>query len=90
MEREVALLAGEMIKNAPRGPHVMTDAFSIKKNITPYVERIDREWVGFVVIEENERARHAMLQEEGYRDRAGRRHAGRFYLKKALEKGRLT
>ncbi|WP_328377040.1 hypothetical protein OHB13_11850 [Streptomyces sp. NBC_00440] len=77
-------MAGDMIKAAPRGPHVTTDAYSIKKNIHPYVERVGDEWVGYVVVEENERARHAMLQERGYRDLAGRRHAGRFYLRAVL------
>jgi hypothetical protein len=82
-------LAGKMIKAAPRGPHVTTDEFSIKKNITPMVEEVGREWVGYVVVEENERARHAMLQEQGYRDPAGRRHAGRFFFKEVLEKERI-
>ncbi|MER6382090.1 hypothetical protein ACWDBD_38900 [Streptomyces sp. NPDC001118] len=81
-------LAGEMVKAAPRGPHVTTDEFSIKKNITPYVEEVGDEWVGYIVIEENGRARHAMLQEEGYRDPAGHRHEGRFFLKGVLEKER--
>ncbi|WP_234021967.1 MULTISPECIES: hypothetical protein [unclassified Streptomyces] len=79
-------LAGRMVKAAPRGPHRLTDEFSIKKNITPLVEEVGTEWVGYVVVEENERARHAMLQEHGYRDPAGHRHAGRFYLKKVLER----
>ncbi|MGJ3559629.1 hypothetical protein ACR6C2_16790 [Streptomyces sp. INA 01156] len=61
-------LAGKMISAAPRGPHVTTDAYSIKKNIHPYVERVGDEWMGFIVVEENDRARHAMLQERGYRD----------------------
>lgn len=82
-------LAGRMVKAAPRGPHVYTDEFSIKKNITPYVEEVGDEWVGYIVIEENERARHAMLQEEGYRDPAGHRHAGRFFFKRVLEQERI-
>lgn len=86
---ETAELAGKMVKAAPRGPHVTTDEFSIKKNITPYVEAVGHEWVGYIVIEENERARHAMLQERGYRDPAGRRHKGRFFLKKVLESERM-
>lgn len=88
--RQTAELAGRMVKAAPRGPHVTTDEFSIKKNITPYVEQVGHEWVGYIVVEENERARHAMLQEEGYRDPAGRRHAGRFYLKGVLESERVN
>ncbi|WP_435270924.1 hypothetical protein [Streptomyces sp. 1222.5] len=82
-------LAAKMIKAAPLGPHQHTDEFAIKKNITPYVEQVGKEWVGYVVIEENERARHAMLQERGYRDPAGRRHKGRFFLKSVLEKERV-
>ncbi|MVO87420.1 hypothetical protein GPA10_22315 [Streptomyces sp. p1417] len=85
---QVSEMAGDMVKAAPRGPHVKTDAYSIKKNIHPYVERVGDEWVGYVVVEENEKARHAMLQERGYRDPAGRRHAGRLYLRTALQKGR--
>jgi hypothetical protein len=82
-------MAGNMIKAAPRGPHVTTDAYSIKKNIHPYVEQVGDEWVGYVAIEENDRARHAMLQERGYRDPAGRRHAGRFYLRSVLQSERV-
>lgn len=86
---QTAEMAGNMVKAAPRGPHVTTDAYSIKKNIHPYVEQVGDEWVGFVVVEENEKARHAMLQERGYRDPAGRRHAGRFYLRTVLQKERI-
>ncbi|MFJ8699461.1 hypothetical protein [Streptomyces ardesiacus] len=86
---QTAELAGKMVKAAPRGPHRTTDAYSIKKNIHPYVEQVGDEWVGYIVIEENDRARHAMLQERGYRDPSGRRHRGRFYLKGVLEKERL-
>jgi hypothetical protein len=82
-------LAGKMVKAAPRGPHVHTDEFSIKKNITPYVEQVGTEWVGYIVVEENERARHAMLQERGYRDPSGRRHKGRFFFKRVLESERV-
>jgi len=82
-------MAGNMIKAAPRGPHVTTDAYSIKKNIHPYVEQVGEGWVGYVVVEENDRARHAMLQERGYRDPAGKRHAGRFYLRAVLQSERV-
>ncbi|MER6102396.1 hypothetical protein ABT115_08715 [Streptomyces sp. NPDC001832] len=77
-------MAGRMVKAAPRGPHVKTDAYSIKKNIHPYVEQVGDDWVGYIVVEENEKARHAMLQERGYRDPAGKRHKGRFYLRSVL------
>ena len=89
VEAKTSELAAKMIKAAPLGPHVRTDEFSIKKNITPYVELVDDEWVGYVVVEENERARHAMLQERGYRDPAGHRHKGRFFFKKVLEQERI-
>lgn len=89
VEAQTAEIAGNMIKAAPYGPHVRTDAYSIKKNIHPYVEQVGDEWVGYIAIEENERARHAMLQERGYRDPSGRRHHGRFFLKKTLEKERI-
>lgn len=90
VEAQTAELAGKMVKAAPRGPHVTTDAYSIKKNIHPYVDTVGNEWVGYIVIEENPDARHAMLQERGYRDPAGRRHRGRFFLKNVLEKERLA
>ncbi|MFK0231219.1 hypothetical protein ACIQUL_36245 [Streptomyces sp. NPDC090303] len=86
---KVGEMAGRMIKAAPRGPHVTTDAYSVKKNIHPYVDQVGDEWVGYVVIEESDRARHAMLQERGYRDPAGRRHAGRFYLRSVLQSERV-
>lgn len=86
--RTTAKLAGDIIKAAPRGPHVTTDEYSIKKNVHANVEEVDGEWVGFITIEENPRARHAMLQERGYRDPSGRRHRGLFYLKKVLERNR--
>ena len=82
-------LAGKMVKAAPEGPHRFTDEYSIKKNITPYVDEVGTEWVGYVVVEENEHARHAMLQERGYRDPAGKRHKGRFFFKKVLESERV-
>ncbi|MGW5773105.1 hypothetical protein ACWEVY_28635 [Streptomyces longwoodensis] len=82
---KTAELTAKMIKAAPRGPHVHTDEFSIKKNVHGYIDNIGSEWVGYIVVEENERARHAMLQERGYRDPAGRRHKGRFFFKKVLE-----
>jgi hypothetical protein len=82
-------LAEKIIKAAPRGPHVRTDAYSIKKNIGALVEEIDGEYVGFVTVEENPQARHALLQEEGWTDRAGNRHAGRFFIKGVLEGERI-
>jgi hypothetical protein len=89
VEVKTAELAARMIKAAPLGPHRFTDEFSIKKNIHAYVEDVGGEWVGYVAIEENEHARHAMLQERGYRDPTGRRHKGRFFFKKVLEQERI-
>lgn len=88
--RQVSEMAGKMVKAAPRGPHVKTDEYSVKRNIHPYVEQIGEEWVGYVVVEENPKARHAMLQERGYRDPAGRRHAGRFYLRGVLDSEQVS
>jgi hypothetical protein len=87
---QTSQMAGKMVKAAPRGPHVTTDAYSVKKNIHPYVEQVGDEWVGYVVVEENPEARHAMLQERGYRDPAGRRHAGRLYLRSVLQSEQIS
>ncbi|MEU3351293.1 hypothetical protein [Streptomyces sp. NPDC037389] len=46
-------------------------------------------WYGLVLVEEDRRMRHAMLQERGWKDRKGRAHAGRWFLKRALEKERI-
>ncbi|MGV9693331.1 hypothetical protein ACWDUX_29975 [Streptomyces sp. NPDC003444] len=88
--RETGLLAGEIVKEAPRGPHVTTDEYAVKKNIHPVVETIDGTWVGYITVEENPKARHAMLQEHGYRSRDGRRHAGRRYIQRVLERNRVA
>lgn len=89
VEAQTADMTKSMIVAAPRGPHRFTDLYSIKKNIHGYIDSVGDEWVGYVVIEENPEARHAMLQERGYRDPAGRRHQGRFYLRSALQKERI-
>jgi hypothetical protein len=86
---QTSAMAGRMVKAAPRGPHVTTDLYSIKKNIVPYIEQVGETTIGYIAIEENDRARHAMLQERGYRDPAGRRHAGRFYLRSVLQSERV-
>ncbi|AEW94041.1 MULTISPECIES: hypothetical protein [Streptomycetaceae] len=82
---KAGMLAGKIIKTAPRGPHQVTDAYSIKQNIHANVKKTSAGWVGYVTIEENPQARHAMLQEKGWTDRAGHRHAGRFYIKAVLD-----
>ncbi len=87
--KQTSEMAGRMVKAAPRGPHVTTDAYSVKKNIHPYIEQVGDTTVGYIAIEENDRARHAMLQERGYRDPAGRRHAGRFYMRSVLQSERV-
>ncbi|WP_340376600.1 hypothetical protein U5640_16780 [Streptomyces sp. SS7] len=84
-----AKIAAQIIKAAPRGPHKFTDEYSIKKNIHANVERNVSGWIGYVTIEENPKARHALLQERGYRTRDGKRHAGRFYIKGVLERQRV-
>ncbi|WP_158690354.1 hypothetical protein [Streptomyces sp. PsTaAH-124] len=62
---------------------------SIRNQITPVVA-IDKDgWYGGVATEANDRARHAMLLEKGFHDRAGRRHPGRKWLKGALLKARI-
>ncbi|MFF3416824.1 hypothetical protein ACFYW9_19305 [Streptomyces sp. NPDC002698] len=87
-EAKAAELAVKMIRAAPLGPHRFTTEYAIKNNVHAYVEDIGTGWVGYVVVEENEKARHAMLQERGYRDPSGRRHKGRFFFKKVLEQER--
>ncbi|MFE5542777.1 hypothetical protein ACFQ71_03045 [Streptomyces sp. NPDC056534] len=87
--RETGLLAGELIKEAPRGPHVTTEEYAVKNNIHPVVEAVDGEWVGYITVEENPQARHAMLQERGYTGRDGTRHAGRRYIQRTLERNRV-
>ncbi|MEU8948777.1 hypothetical protein [Streptomyces sp. NPDC048489] len=86
VEFKIAEIAAKLIKEAPRGPHRFTDRYSIKKNIEAFIDEVGDEWVGYIVIEEDPHARHAMLQERGYRDPSGRRHRGRFFIKKVLER----
>lgn len=61
----------------------------IRRNITAQLALDAAGWYGNVVIEDNERVRHAMLQDRGWTDRKGRRHPGRRYLKRALMKARV-
>lgn len=78
-----------VIREAPRASNVKTNWNQIKKNISASVERDARGYYGEVTIEENDRVRHALLQDRGWTDRAGRHHAGRQYMKAALLKERL-
>lgn len=62
---------------------------SIRENIDGVVA-MDRDgWYGGVVLEANDRVRHAMLLERGFTDPSGRRHPGRRWLKGALLKARI-
>ncbi|MFD8088968.1 hypothetical protein [Streptomyces malaysiensis] len=61
---------------------------TIPPQIETFVTMYDH-WYGQVVIEPDGNVRHSMLQERGWTDRAGRRHAGRYYLKRALERARI-
>ncbi|MFG3582565.1 hypothetical protein [Streptomyces sp. NPDC047990] len=81
-------LAAAIIRAAPVGPHKYTWEYSIKKNIKPYVSMTNEGWMGFVMIEENPRARHAILQDQGYTGRDHHRHQGLFFIKKVLEQER--
>jgi hypothetical protein len=82
-------LANAIIREAPLGPHRYTTEYAIKKNIKPYVTKTENGWTGFVLIEENPKARHAILQDQGYTGRDGRRHQGLFFIKKVLERSRM-
>ncbi|MEU6704727.1 hypothetical protein [Streptomyces wuyuanensis] len=84
-----AELAALSIKDAPRRPGRGDPWNSIKNNIEAYVQNSLEGWYGNVVIERHPRVRHAMLQDQGFTDRAGRRHPGRRFLKKALLKMRV-
>ncbi|MFD8594555.1 hypothetical protein ACFV1L_06100 [Kitasatospora sp. NPDC059646] len=89
VELHTADVAQLAIKEAPKASH-KRNWNSIKNNISAMVTLYDRGgWYGQVVIEADHDVRHAMLQEEGWRDRHGRRHPGRLYLKAALERARI-
>ncbi|QNJ42024.1 hypothetical protein [Streptomyces buecherae] len=53
------------------------------------MQRTSEGWHGIVSVEPNPRARHALLQEDGFTDRSGREHPGRRFLKEALYKMRI-
>ncbi|MFF4557169.1 hypothetical protein [Streptomyces sp. NPDC001422] len=82
-------LAAGIIRQAPLGPHRYTAEYAIKNNVKPYVSKTEKGWTGFVIIEQNPKARHAILQDQGFRDPAGRRHQGLFFIKKVLERERM-
>ncbi|MFJ8041209.1 hypothetical protein ACIRBX_11955 [Kitasatospora sp. NPDC096147] len=88
VEKHTAIVAELAIKGAPRGSNSRLNWNRSKANITAMVT-LYRQWYGQVVIEDDPDVRHTMLQERGWRDRAGRRHPGRLFLKEALEKARI-
>lgn len=89
----VAEVTGELrnmaVRDAPRSRTTKTNWNQIKKNISAYVEKDARGYYGNVTIENNEKVRHALLQERGWTDKGGRRHPGKRYLKNVLLKARV-
>lgn len=89
----VAEVTGELrnmaVRDAPRAKNSKTNWNQIKKNISAFVEKGVRGYYGNVTIENNERVRHALLQERGWTDRGGRRHPGKRYLRGVLLKARM-
>jgi hypothetical protein len=84
----VKKIALNAIKEAPRASATKANWNQIKKHITGVVERDEKGYYGNVVIENNRRVSHSMLQERGWTDKRGRKHPGRRYLKEALWKSR--
>jgi hypothetical protein len=83
-------LAAEVIKSAPRRRNAARSPWNAsKKNIEAFVANGVQGWYGNVVIERNPLVRHTMLQDQGFRDRSGRRHPGRRFVKAALLKMRV-
>ncbi|MFJ7907506.1 hypothetical protein [Kitasatospora sp. NPDC096204] len=87
VEYHVARIAELAIKSAPKASH-KANWNSIKRNIEALITLYDT-WYGQVIIEAEHEVRHAMLQERGWKDRKGRRHPARLFLKAALEKARI-
>ncbi|MEU3825225.1 hypothetical protein AB0F36_07855 [Streptomyces sp. NPDC029080] len=81
---DIATFARALAPRARTKPHWNTIPPQIESFVTAY-----KSWYGQVLIEPDGDVRHAMLQERGWTDRAGRRHPGRFYLKRALERARV-
>lgn len=77
-------------KNAGSRTGRRTSWTSIRENIGSAVHMDAGGWFGGVFVEADRRVRHSMLIHEGFKDRAGRRHPGRRYLKGALMKARVT
>jgi len=85
----VAEIRNIAVRDAPRHKGARTNWNTIKKNIHGFVEKDARGHYGNVTIELNDRVRHALLQEFGWTDKAGRRHPGKRYLRSALLKARV-
>jgi hypothetical protein len=81
---DIAVYARALAPRARNKPHWNTIHKHIEVMVTAY-----KGWYGQVLIEPDRDVRHAMLQERGYKDPAGHRHPGRFYLKRALERARV-
>jgi hypothetical protein len=77
------------IKSAPRRSAKKNNWNQIKKHIEAIIDKDVGGWYGNVLIEDDNRVRHAFLQDRGWTDRRGRRHAGRRFLKRALLKARI-
>lgn len=84
-----AEIAAYAIKGAPRRSATKSNWNQLKKNIEAFVEVDALGWRGNVVTEAESHVRHAIRQELGWKDRKGRRHPGRRFLKAALEKARI-
>ncbi|MEU5957563.1 hypothetical protein [Streptomyces sp. NPDC047525] len=89
----VAKRTGELlhraITDAPRRGHGALPWNAIKRNLEAYLRLDHHGWFGNVVIEDDPKVRHAMLQERGFTSPRGRRVKGRRYLKGALLKMRV-
>ncbi|GAA0406232.1 hypothetical protein [Streptomyces luteireticuli] len=86
--RTTATVAAHAVADAPQWP--VQEHWNRIRNHISTVITLDRwGWRGAVVTEVNPKVRHAMLLERGWKDRAGRRHEGRRYLKGALLKARV-
>jgi hypothetical protein len=89
VEFHTADVAALVIKEAPRASATKDNWNRIKANVEAALADAPGGWYGNVVLEDDDRVRHALLQEFGYRDPAGHRHPGRLYLKRALERARI-
>lgn len=83
-------LRNEAVKEAPRRKSSKSGWNMIKKNISAFVEKDAKGYYGNVTIENNDRVRHALLQEYGWTDKRGRKHPGKRYLREVLLKARIN